>query len=371
MPRNRIHKRQDGRYSYKATDADGKRHSITSRKDETLTAFRARCNDLDEKCEHSHKHGTFDALFYLWVDQHVRPNLSAGEHKMVIDRYERHVQDRLGDMQAADIKREHVYQLLTELQDEGLSASSIRLVRGCISRPFNWAVNTLGLSYLPPTQGLVFKPRQKRAKKRNRVISDEDMRRFFEAAKGNKYYNYFCLLRLTGLRPSEALGLQIRDITPDGIKIQRAITRFGPSDLKTAQAARTIPITPEINAILERQIAKIGTVYPGWLFPSSSGEPVMDLVQGALSRIKRQTAEHELGGCNGRKKLRQLRPPVKISLYDFRHTFATKLAQAGCNQKALQTIMGHASISITLEYYVGMTQKMMDETESLMSEIGL
>jgi integrase len=43
-----------------------------------------------------------------------------------------------------------------------------------------------------------------------------------------------------------------------------------------------------------------------------------------------------------------LRP---IGLHECRHTFASLMIAAGVNAKALQTFMGHASITITLDRY--------------------
>ena len=60
-------------------------------------------------------------------------------------------------------------------------------------------------------------------------------------------------------------------------------------------------------------------------------------------------------------------PPVAFSLYDFRHTFATRMASKGMNPKTLQYIMGHSDISTTLRYYVGITDEMMEDAKQIMS----
>ena len=40
-----------------------------------------------------------------------------------------------------------------------------------------------------------------------------------------------------------------------------------------------------------------------------------------------------------------------ITPHSLRHTFCTRMANAGMNPKALQYIMGHANITMTLDYY--------------------
>ena len=42
---------------------------------------------------------------------------------------------------------------------------------------------------------------------------------------------------------------------------------------------------------------------------------------------------------------------VSVTFHECRHTFASLMIAAGVNAKALQTIMGHASITVTLDLY--------------------
>lgn len=44
-------------------------------------------------------------------------------------------------------------------------------------------------------------------------------------------------------------------------------------------------------------------------------------------------------------------PLPHITPHMLRHTFCTRMAVAGMNPKALQYIMGHSSINMTLDYY--------------------
>mgnify|MGYP001645010692 CR=1 FL=1 len=54
----------------------------------------------------------------------------------------------------------------------------------------------------------------------------------------------------------------------------------------------------------------------------------------------------------GRYNMTNIIPLPKImTLHTLRHTFCTKLANAGLNPKSLQYLMGHANITMTLNYY--------------------
>jgi integrase len=56
-----------------------------------------------------------------------------------------------------------------------------------------------------------------------------------------------------------------------------------------------------------------------------------------------------------------------IGLQDCRHTFASLMIAAGVNIKALQTFMGHASITVTLDLYGHMLPGSEDEAASLLN----
>lgn len=372
MPKNRISKKKDGRYSYNVTDQSGTRLSLTSRREESLKEFRNRCEMLDRDAGGTTIRDTLDKLFYLWIEEHVKLHLSPAEVRVQIPVYEKHVQPFLGHRKLSDIKRSDVYSVLAFASKAGLSSSFIKKIRGTISRPYNWAINTLGYDLQSPTQGLVFRSITENEtdtqEVRSRVITEGDMNRFMEAATQSKYFNYFQILALTGLRPSEALGLQIRDIKPYRLEIRRGWTIDGFSPLKTKTAKRDIPLTEELAKILTNQKDECAfQTREGWLFPASQKTPSMNALQCAFKRILKQTAVWEKGGKTNNKKLSVLVPPIKCSLYDFRHTFATRMAEAGMHQTALQAIMGHSDVSITLRYYVGVTDKMIEEATEIMA----
>ena len=49
--------------------------------------------------------------------------------------------------------------------------------------------------------------------------------------------------------------------------------------------------------------------------------------------------------------------PKVMTPHTLRHTFCTTLANAGMNPKALQYIMGHSNINMTLNYYAHTTSE--------------
>lgn len=367
MPRNAIHELSDGRKTYAATDVDGKRHKLVQRKNEPVGAFKDRCDALDAMCRGTVTVQRFDDLFQMWQANHLIPNCSKGDADTSKRLYAAYIKPLIGRRALSDIKRIDVYNILTQAQSAGLARGTLIKIRGCVSRPYNWAINTLGMTLTAPTTGLRFAYQDKSNVKRRRSLTPKDTDRLLEAAKTSTYEPCIRLMLLTGLRPSEALGLQARDIKANHVEIRRGVTLYGQTELKTSQARRDIPLNDQTRRLLSAlKRDKAFRTREGWLFPSESGQPSMNALTLAMSRICRQTAEYERGGRNGMKKLRLIQRPVKATLYDLRHTFATRMAEKGMPHATLKMIMGHKDIQTTLSYYVDVTENMLDQAREMM-----
>ncbi|MDI9493935.1 MAG: tyrosine-type recombinase/integrase [Bacillota bacterium] len=374
MPKNRISKGSDGRWSYCVTDSTGQKHHLRSRRNETKTAFSKRCDQLDTLSERQVTQETLNALFERWIHDYVEPRRSKAYLSSMQHHYNAHVKPHIGNRKITDITRADIYGLLAKAQRENYSHSTIQKIRTCISGPYNWAIDSLGYNLIAPTQGLVYKHVEKpdTQGQKSRVITPDDLQRIFQAAAGSKYEQYFRIIAATGLRPSEALGLQIQDIHPDHLAIRRAVTIHGLGSLKNASSYREIPMHQELQKALLKQRELIAfTTNEGWLFPASAGYPSMNALKAAFKRILAQTEEWETGGRNGLKKLHSLIPPVEASLYDFRHTFATRCAEKGMLPTALKSILGHKDITTTLSYYVELTDDMIEQAVKLLEVMNI
>lgn len=81
--------------------------------------------------------------------------------------------------------------------------------------------------------------------------------------------------------------------------------------------------------------------YSDFLFINRNGNPQVAVNYEAVFRklVDKYNSKHE-------------EPLPKITPHVMRHTFCTRLANAGMNPKALQYVMGHSNITITLNLYI-------------------
>ena len=134
------------------------------------------------------------------------------------------------------------------------------------------------------------------------------------------------LLYGCGLRLAEALGLDRRDVPSDGPLV---ITGKGGKQ-------RIVPVLPAVSAALEAYLAACPYPQP----------PDAALFLGARGkRLNPGVAERQL------RRLRALLGlPDTATPHALRHSFATHLLAGGADLRAIQELLGHASLSTTQRY---------------------
>jgi len=145
----------------------------------------------------------------------------------------------------------------------------------------------------------------------------------------------FELLYATGLRVSEAAGLDLADVDfssrllrVTGKGSRERIVPFGEA---AAEALREY--LPSRDALRHR-------ADPG---PGRGNDPVFVNARGG--RLTPRSMARLL-----KRRLRAAGLPEEISPHALRHTFATHLLQAGADLRAIQELLGHASLSTTQKY---------------------
>lgn len=140
-----------------------------------------------------------------------------------------------------------------------------------------------------------------------------------------------------GLRLSELLGLTMRSI--DGPAGDRVIGVRGKGNKE-----RTIPLEPEVEAIIEEYLQSRLRRFPGRiaadaaLFVANDGQAMK---RGALQYMVEQL--YREAGI-------RTRVPAGALVHALRHTFATSLARNGASGTELQRLLGHESLATTQRY---------------------
>ena len=167
----------------------------------------------------------------------------------------------------------------------------------------------------------------------------------------------------TGLRMGEALALHWSDIdwehksvsvTKNLILVKnRGVSSGSKHSLiiqatpKSNKSRRTVPLNDDALKYLEELKHLRGTSPDGYIIHSKEGHPIYPRnFQNALDVICKAVG---------------LR---KITLHPLRHTYATKLFEAGVDVKIISELLGHSSTEITYRIYIHVIERIKREATS-------
>ena len=274
----------------------------------------------------------------------------------------------------SDVKR-----FYNSLADErNLKASTIDGIHTVLHQVFDLAVDD---NYIRsnPCDNVLRELKQshvfKTEKRRRLTIQEQDLFLNFlkKSEKYRHWYPFFAIMIGTGLRVGEATGLRWCDIDlEDGfidvnhtlIYYQHEVNGcyFNINTPKTEAGRRIVPMLDFVKeAFLEekhrqeregiRSLAQVDG-YADFIFVNRFG---MLQHQSTLNKaIRRITRD-----CNDEVLLKAPEATVLLphfSCHSLRHTFTTRMCEAGVNIKVIQDTLGHADISTTLNIYADVTK---------------
>jgi len=209
--------------------------------------------------------------------------------------------------------------------DRPITARTINFEVGTLRTLFYYLINDRGLPIANPCAKFKhLKDERKKAKSRPQPYTQEELNNLL-AACDEKKKAIFATLALTGLRKRELYFLAWRDVDLKAETVRVSgdgKEGFSPKDYEE----RIIPIPPDLVAILEK-LPRNGE----WVFTNYKGGQITHLL----------------------RRLKEIAEKAKVSaatLHKFRHTYATRLLEAGCDIVTLQHLMGHSDIETTRQY---------------------
>lgn len=200
-----------------------------------------------------------------------------------------------------------------------LSPATVNRALTTLKLIFNHAVRT-GLSISNPTLGIRFLDE---AGGRMRVISWEEEREYLKQAS-QPLRDIAQIILETGMRPEEVFRMEAQNVSFE----RRTI--FNPYG-KTKAAKRSIPMTQTVFEILRRRVNGNSLKFV-FFSPGRPDQPVGSVRKGHDAAVRRAgIADH-------------------FRLYDLRHTYGTRAAEAGVDLATLAALMGHTKIQMTMRY---------------------
>lgn len=374
------YQRPNGTYEYKWRDRRGTRHSVYAK---TLEELRKKeldvLRDVLDGVREDGKKLTINDLYHRW--EQLKRGLKDNTFQNYRYLYNQFVAPDFGKSRVIDLKRTDVRAFYNLLADErGLKASTIDGVHTVLHQVLELGVEDDYIRYNPSDNAL---KELKKAhcndseKRRALTLAEQQLFEKFLSKPGqyNKWYPIFIVMLWTGLRVGEITGLRWCDIDLENgtIDVNHTLVFYRSGDNggcvyavntpKTEAGKRIVPMLPKVKEafLKEKQLQEdfgikcTATVdgYTDFIFINRfGGVQHQGTLNKALRRIIRDCNYEVLDKHKGNNE------PVllpKFSNHSLRHTFATRMCEAKVSIKAMQEILGHSDIEVTMDVYAEAT----------------
>ena len=381
--------RKDGRYSFSYTDREHRRHSIYAK---DLASLRAKerkiIRDIEDGLDPNlAERISVNQLYDRYMDQ--KYDLKETTKANYLYTYNHFVRDNFGKRKVASIHytdvKKYYYSFLLE---QGIKPATLDNIHTQLHPAFQMAVRD-GIIRVNPTDGVMAEIKKSHIweKNKRRALTVPQQKAFMKHLYENKDFlgwrPIITILLGTGMRIGECLGLtwddldfENRTISVNHNLVYRRIEGEGAPGMikhintpKTAAGCRTIPMLQDVyDAFLEEyQFQKITGFceeeingYSGFVFSSAARTvTIPEDVNRAIARIRDSYNAQEEREAKEEGRTPNLLPA--FSAHHLRHTFCTRFCENETNLKVIQSIMGHADITTTMDIYAEATEEKKQE----------
>lgn len=376
--------RKDGTYQYSWMDKNKKRRYVYSKSlDDLREKEKQIAKDISDGIKAEARYTTIDDLYTLWRD--LKRGLKNNTFENYKYMYETFVRQQIGNKRISMLKKSDIKRFYNYLADErGLKASTIDNIHTVLHQILDMAVDD---EYIRnnPSDNVLKELKQshifKTEKRRGLTRPEQELLLSYlrDTPKYQNWYPIFAVMIGTGLRVGELTGLRWCDIDLEEgvIDVNHTLVYYdhrtseGKRDCyfnvntpKTEAGNRQVPMLDfvkeafkmekERQEILDLHCEATVDGYTDFIFINRFGLPQHQAtLNKAIRRIIRD--------CNDEQFLKDENPDVLLphfSCHSLRHTFTTRMCEAGVNVKVIQDTLGHKDISTTLNIYTDVTKEL-------------
>ena len=375
--------RPNGTYYYRWTGKDGKRHAVYAKTLEELREKEAQiANDQFIGIKAEARNVTINEMFDLWCQ--IKRGLKNNTFENYKYMYNLFARPNFGKSRISTLKKSDVKRFYIQLADDrGLQASTIDSVHTVLHQVLQMAVDDNFIRN-NPSDGVLKELKQSRTfnNEKRRALTQPEQNLLLDYLKRHHTYNHwypiFAVMIGTGLRIGEVAGLRWCDIDleEDIIDVNHTLVYYDHRDEnhkkgcyfnintpKTPNSNRQVPMLDFVKEafLMEKenqqaiglQCKVVIDGYTDFIFLNRDGGT---FYHGSLNKTIRRI----IRDCNLEVLEKGEEEPVLLphfSCHSLRHTFTTRMCEAGVNVKVIQDTLGHSDIATTLEIYAEVTKE--------------
>ncbi len=374
--------RSNGTYYYRWQDRKGNRHYVYAK---SLTELREKEKEVQKDkfdgIKIEARYVTVNDLYDLW--KQMKRGLKNNTFENYTYMYETYAKEDIGKKRIVDLRKSDVKRFYNRLSDDrGLKPSTIDSIHTVLHQVLDMAVDD---SYIRnnPSDRVLKELMQAHAheteKRRGLTVAEQEL--FLGYLKNHDTYSHwyplFAVMVGTGLRVGEITGLRWSDIDLEEgmIDVNHTLVYynhrngdyktgnyFNVNTPKTKAGRRQVPMLDFVKEafLMERASQEKTGVkcnvtidgYTDFIFVNRFGEAQH---QGTINKAIRRI----IRDCNDDQFEKDENPQVLLphfSCHSLRHTFTTRMVEAGVNVKVIQDTLGHQDISTTMNIYADVTK---------------
>ena len=308
----------------------------------------------------------FGDLMDYWYQNLCKPRLRESTRQGYENGIYKHIIPELGSIPLNKLTKNDLQQFYIRLKEggrlrmadtygQGLSDKSVRACHANCRAALDRAAAD-GLIKVNPAADCKLPPKKS---KEMQILSREEMQRFLLQAKEEGCYELFLLELSTGLRRGEILALQWDDLNTETgeLRITKQVTRVNGTLTVSAPKTKASNRTIILPASTLRELTRLRErTHSHWMFPSRIKD---DAPLDPASCRKKLQAILERAGCQ------------RVRFHDLRHGFCAGCLENGMDVKTLSAVIGHESVTTTLDVYAHVTDTMrQDAADSIDRGIG-
>ncbi|WP_368253711.1 tyrosine-type recombinase/integrase [Enterococcus faecium] len=305
----------------------------------------------------------------FWMEEYVKLNLKYNTYENYRFTIKNHINGYLGKKKLTDLSPALLQNFINAEFKKGYSKKTMTITHSVLKNALNIAVYPWGLIKQNPMLYVKIPKYEARptTKKDLKIISLEDFDHMLEITpEGHPFYIPLNIGFYTGMRVGEVCGLTWDDVdfSNGTITVEKQMVKndgawvYGTP--KTSSSNRTIFIGQTLLAILKKHKKqqlenrmKYGKLYidSNAVCTKEDGE----LVTPSVVKWNTRRISNALS--------------LSFNFHSLRHTHATLLLENGAKMKEISERLGHSRISITMDTYSHVTDKMRNETVDIMENL--
>ena len=367
-----IYKRKDGRWCASYFDNNYNRHSVYGK---TQAEVKKKLKEKRNEQPTKQQVLTMQEWIFEFLQKYKKNELKITTFDSYMGMYRKHIKDSaLGKVKIDKVTTEALQRYYNDKIKIGYSSKTVREIETIINSALNMAVKLRMISENPN----IYTTLPKKVRYEAKVLSREEVNRVIAEAKEEELYPIIITAVFTGMRKGEIMALKWNNVDFQGRKIYVKYSlcrvedeepdekghrhiRYEILEPKTQKSIRMIPMLDEVYyALIEqksRQDAekeKYKNVYvdQGFVFADQMGN--------YLPQRQFMYKYHKFLETYG---------ITNIRFHDLRHTFSSLLIDADVSIKVIQELLGHSTITTSMDIYTHISDKKKQQALDRLQEI--